>query len=146
MPGALLKFNYMYTLKILLLGFFLGKGMSDGKTVPSGSGMDNGLQTDTMVQGHRYHTLDTTGFYLYSLNKLVQGEKIARPQTVYYFSVKPGEPILELTMENLEKAFAANTRFRYQLEAQFRSDKDLMAYDPVLKTYKIKYIYRQYSN
>src|ERR1700753_1620663 len=103
----------MYTLKILLLGFFLGKGMSDGESVANGSGADSGLQADTMVQGHRYHTLDTTGFYLYSLNKLVQGEKIARPQTVYYFSVGSAEPLMELTMVNLENAFAKNTRFRY---------------------------------
>ena len=104
------------------------------------------MQGDTVVQGHHYHILDTEGFYLYSLTKLVQGDKIARKQTVYYFSVKVGEPILELTLANLEKAFADNTRFRYQLEAHFHRDKDLMAYDPALKTYKIKYLYREYSN
>ena len=98
------------------------------------------------IQGHNYKILDTSGFYLYSLNKLVQGEKIARPQTVYYFSVKAGDSIQELTLANLEKAFAANTKFRYQLEAQFHRDQDLIAYDNTLKTYKIKYLYQQYSN
>lgn len=91
----------------------------------------------------RYRIVDTAGFYLYSINKLVQGEKIARPQTVYYFSKKAGDPLQELTLANLEQAFAANTRFRYRLEAQFRSDKDLIAYDKNLKTYKIKYLYSQ---
>ena len=95
------------------------------------------------VGGEQFRIVDTSGFYLYSLNKLVQGEKIARPETVYYFSVDGGSPVLELTMENLEKAFAANARFRYSLEEEFRGDSQLMAYDKLLKTYKIKYLYSQ---
>jgi hypothetical protein len=96
--------------------------------------------------GHAvYHILDTAGFYLYSYNKLVQGEKIARPQTVYYFSIKAGDPVLELTLDNLEKSFADNAPFRYRLEAQFRSDKELTAYDGIGKTYKIKYVFSQSS-
>ena len=90
-----------------------------------------------------YKVLDTRGFYLYSINKLVQGEKIARPQTVYYFSVTANSPLQELTLANLENAFAGNAKFRYSLEAQFRSDKELMAYDDLLKMYKIKYLYNQ---
>lgn len=90
-----------------------------------------------------YRILDTEGFYLYSINKLVQGEKIARPQTVYYFSVDANSPLETLTLVNLKKAFAGNAPFRYGLDAQFRSDKDLIVYDDYLKTYKIKYVYRQ---
>jgi hypothetical protein len=92
-----------------------------------------------------YQIIDTAGFYLYNYNKLVQGEKISRPQTVFYFSVNANSPVVELTLENLERSFSQNTRFRYQLEAQFRSDKDLTAYDNMLKTYKIKYLYSQAS-
>jgi hypothetical protein len=90
-----------------------------------------------------YRILDTTGFYLYSINKLVQGEKIARPQTVYYFSVDGNSPLETLTLENVKKVFAGNASFRYTLDAQFRSDKDLIAYDEQMKTYKIKYLYNQ---
>ena len=90
-----------------------------------------------------YQILDTAGFYLYSINKLVQGDKIARPQTVYYFSVQANDPVQELTLSNLQTAFAGNTKFRYLLDAQFRSDKDLIAYDKILKTYKIKYLYSE---
>jgi hypothetical protein len=97
------------------------------------------------VGREKFRIIDTAGFYLYSLNKLVQGEKIARPETVYYFSVDSGSPVLELTMENLEKAFAGNARFRYSLEEEFHGDKHLMAYDKFLKTYKIKYLYSQAS-
>jgi len=90
-----------------------------------------------------YRILDTAGFYLYSVNKLVQGEKIARPETLYYFSAGPDGALQELTMANLQAAFTGNANFRYQLTAQFRSDKDLIAYDDHLKTYKIKYLYSQ---
>jgi hypothetical protein len=92
-----------------------------------------------------YQILDTAGFYLYSYNKLVRGEKISRPQTVYYFSVTANSPVRELTLENLEKSFPANANFRYRIEGQFRSDKDLIAYDNLLKTYKIKYLFSQAS-
>ena len=122
----------MYTLKILIAGLFLMTG--------------HGQKPDYRRIGHRdYQVLDTAGFYLYSYNKLVQGEKIARPTTVYYFSVNADAPVQELTLANLERAFAGNTRFRYALEAQFRSDKELIAYDGLLKTYKIKYLYTQSS-
>lgn len=122
----------MYSLKIFLAGWLLTMGHSQ--------------KPDYRHIGHRaYQVLDTTGFYLYSYNKLVQGEKIARPTTVYYFSVKANDPVQELTLTNLEKAFRENTRFRYELEARFRSDKELIAYDNVLKTYKIEYLYIQSS-
>lgn len=97
--------------------------------------------------GHsRYKIIDTAGFYLYSINKLVQGEKIARPQTVYYFSKDLSAPVQELTLANLEKVFASNTRFRYRLEGWTRSDKDLIAYDKVQKEYKIKVLYGMPGN
>lgn len=126
----------MTPLKVFFVGLFLS-----GAIIMDCSGQDYRI-----VGKSHYRVVDTAGFYLYSINKLVQGEKIARPQTVYYFSAGPAEPLMELTMVNLEKAFAGNTRFRYGLEAQFHSDKDLIAYDGVLKMYKIKYLYRQSSN
>lgn len=122
----------MYSLKFLLAGWCLLMGHSQ--------------KPEYRHIGHRaYQILDTTGFYLYSYNKLVQGEKIARPTTVYYFSVKADDPVQELTLANLENTFRANTRFRYSMESEFRSDKELIAYDGVLKTYKIEYLYIQSS-
>jgi hypothetical protein len=92
-----------------------------------------------------YRILDTAQFYLYSLNKLVQGSKIARPATVYYFSTDASAPLLPLTIANLETAFAANQSFIYKLHSDFRSDADLITYIPSLKTYKLKYAYAQSS-
>jgi hypothetical protein len=93
-----------------------------------------------------YCIADTGGFYLYTNARLVQGEKIARPQTLYFFSVTPATGIQPLTLANLDKAFAGNTRFRYSVETlqgQFGSDAALAAYDGVLNNYKIKFLYAQ---
>lgn len=93
-----------------------------------------------------YRILDTAGFYLYSISKLVQGEKIARPQLLYYFSTDPDGDLQLLSRGSLEHAFAGNARFRYSIEAfegKFGSDSDLAAYDYALSTYKIKYLYAQ---
>jgi hypothetical protein len=93
-----------------------------------------------------YRIDDTAGFYLYTNTRLVQGEKIARPQTLYFFSVTPTADVQPLTLANLERAFAGNTRFRYSVETlkgQFGSDASLAAYDAVLKEYKIKVLYAQ---
>jgi hypothetical protein len=96
-----------------------------------------------MVDKNAYLVLDTASFYLYKYNKLVQGEKIARPQDVFYFSVRPDGPLQELTRANLERAFSNNRAFLYRLYTDFSSDKDLVTYIPSLKTYKIKFAYGQ---
>jgi hypothetical protein len=95
------------------------------------------------VGKRKYEIVDAAGFYLYSYKMLVQGEKIARPETVYFFSVDRESPVLELTIDNLEKAFASNPKFRYSLAATFHGDKQLMAYDKAIKMYRIKYLYSQ---
>jgi hypothetical protein len=92
-----------------------------------------------------YRILDTAHFYLYSLEKLVQGSKIARPGIVYYFSTGAASPLLPLTIANLESAFASHPAFCYKLHSEFRSDADLITYIPSLKMYKLKYAYGQSS-
>jgi len=120
----------MYTLKIAIVVLSLNGGIARS-------------QAYRFVGHEKFRIVDTAGFYLYSINKLVQGEKIARPQDVYYFSVRADGPVLELTRENLGKAFVDNPRFRYALEARFRQDKELMDYDRSLGTYAINYLYSQ---
>ena len=126
----------MMYLKILMIGLCLGGGTQNRTHVAR-----DGSQMVRLVDHHRYQVVDSAGFYLYSIRKLVQGEKIARVETVYYFSVGAVAPVKELTRANLEDAFAGNACFRYHLEAQFHSDKALMDYDQYLRMYKIKWIY-----
>ena len=102
-------------------------------------------QTFRLLKKARYRVLDTTHFYLYSYNKLVQGEKIARPTTCYYFSQDAASEVLPLTIANLEKVFAGNAPFIYKLHTDFKSDKDLITWFPGLNSYKIKYAYDQSS-
>ena len=120
----------MYFLKFAIIGLCLSGGIVRSQVYRS-------------VDHEKFRVVDTAGFNLYCINKLVQGEKIARPQDVYYFSVKEDGPILELTRENLDKAFGSNPRFRYAIAARFRRDKELMEYDRSLGTYALKYLYRQ---
>lgn len=128
---------FMHKIQLLTMAVLLSAFTVQRSRPPAGT---------RLAGKHRYTILDSTGFPLYSINKLVQGEKIARPQTVYYFRVDAQGPLQELTLQNLEAAFAANSRFRYALEAQFRSDKDLAAYDAYLKTYKVEYLFLQASH
>jgi hypothetical protein len=98
---------------------------------------------DYRIAGDNALTIvDTNTFVLYSSVKVVPGMKgHDTKETVYYFSKDLNTDVKALTKENLETAFAGNNRFRYYLDAFFKSDKDLIAFDAQLKVYKLKYIY-----
>ena len=59
----------------------------------------------------------------------------------YYFSKDAGSDITELTMENVRAAFQDNHKFDEAVDAEFRSDKDLYAYDNLHKCYKLDRVY-----
>ena len=92
-----------------------------------------------------YQIIDTAGFYIYY--QYMQEEKVKGKGLVktdeYFFSTNGNGPVLLLTADNLKSAFPDNSRFHYALDAQFKSDKDLLSYDGYQKTYKIKYLYSQ---
>jgi len=90
-----------------------------------------------------YQVLDTRGFYLYSLDKLTQVGKGPKPVQALYFSTKADATILALTETSLERVFATNQKFRYLVEAQFKSDDDLATYDNTLNEYKVKELYQE---
>ena len=102
---------------------------------------DNGA--DYRVVGDKdLAIVDASSFVLYSNTVEVAGMKgHMTKEVVYYFSVDANSDIKQLTKENLKEAFATNNRFRYYLDAFFKSDRDLIAFDPELKKYKVKYIY-----
>ena len=47
---------------------------------------------------------------------------------------------MPLTMENLKKAFPENHKFHDDLTAQFKNDKELMAYDSFHKKTKLNHL------
>ncbi|MFP5042740.1 hypothetical protein [Parasediminibacterium sp. JCM 36343] len=102
---------------------------------------ENGV--DYRIAGDQVLTvLDTPDFLMYSVlteTPIMKGE--VKKETHYYFSVSANEGVKELTKENLKQAFASNNKFRYYIDAFFKSDKDLFAYDGQLKEYKVKYVY-----
>jgi hypothetical protein len=93
--------------------------------------------------GKAYQIVDTTGFYIYSYDKLVQQGKGPKPTTVYYFSKNFDGAILPLTPENIAVAFPKNTKFKNMVELASRSDLKLDAYDAQSNEYKIKELYSE---
>jgi hypothetical protein len=88
-----------------------------------------------------YKIVDTAGFYIYSHEKLVQQGKGPKPTMVYYFSTKADAGISPLTAENIAMAFPQNHKFRYMVEAEYKSDIKLYTYDNESDTYEIKELY-----
>jgi hypothetical protein len=92
-----------------------------------------------------YKIIDTAGFYLYY--RYIQFEQNRGKGLVkkdeYYFSKDGSSDIKPLTIENLKRAYPENHRFHYDIDAHFRSDRELMAYDSYTQSYKLKYLYMQ---
>jgi hypothetical protein len=94
-----------------------------------------------------YRILDTAGFFIYYGYKYEHGSggKGLVKTDEYYFSTGGNSQLLVLNIDNLKKAFPTNDRFHYQIDEACKTDKDLVAYDGFLKTYRIKYLYSQSS-
>jgi hypothetical protein len=90
-----------------------------------------------------YDVLDTIGFYIYRGQKLVpQVKGYPRYVPAYFFSTK-STGIQPLTIQNLKNAFPSVPAFHYALDAHFRSDEELMAWDHFQQVYKVKYLLKQ---
>ena len=61
-------------------------------------------------------------------------------QPEYFFSKDANSPVRDLTLANVKAAFPENHRLHGALDAQFKSDKELYAYDKFHKTYKLNWI------
>jgi hypothetical protein len=95
-----------------------------------------------------YQILDTLDFYIYyqyKMEEVTKGKGLVKTDE-YFFSRNGKDEIKPLNSDNLKMAFPANARFHYALDADFRSDKDLIAYDSFQKIYKIKYLYNESLN
>jgi len=112
--------------------------------VPGKSAVQTGTNSNYRIfHKSSYGIVDTAGFYLYY--RYIQFEQIPGKGLVkrdeYYFSKDSASDIQLLTIENLKRAYPENHRFHYDIDAHFRSDHELMAYDPYSKCYKLKYLY-----
>jgi hypothetical protein len=89
-----------------------------------------------------YEIVDTAGFYMYRRTYLPAGKGSVKV-TAYYFNKPGSDELLALTKQNMEKVFASDIQFRYAVESEFRTDKDLVSYDSYLKKFKVKYLYSE---
>jgi hypothetical protein len=95
--------------------------------------------------GEAYLVVDTACFYTYyqyRSEELNKGKELIKKDE-YFFSKNADGDMQPLTVDNLKSAFPDNHRFHYALDANFKSDKDLIAYDRFQKNYKIKGLYNQ---
>jgi hypothetical protein len=95
--------------------------------------------------GETYLLIDTAGFYVYYQYKSEENTKgkglIKKDE--YFFSKSANDGLQLLTADNLKNSFPGNHRFHYAIDANFKSDNDLIAYDSFQKVYKIKYLYNE---
>ncbi len=92
-----------------------------------------------------FEIIDTDGFYLYKHDKLTAGGKGPKPVSTEYFSTKANAEILQLTQQNIDKAFASNYKFRNLVQAEFKTDDQLTEFDNALNKYQIKELYIESS-
>jgi hypothetical protein len=104
---------------------------------------DNDNNDYRFYDNKAYQIIDTTEFYIYSYDKLIQQGKGPKPTKVYYFSKKAGSEILPLTPENIAIAFPGNAKFRDMVEVAYKSDIKLDAYDELAHEYEIKELYAE---
>ncbi|SDD71878.1 hypothetical protein SAMN05216464_102369 [Mucilaginibacter pineti] len=93
-----------------------------------------------------YRILDTAGFLLYSREVLTPGSKGLKPVEQYFYSTDAATPILNLTIDNIDKSFAAQADFRYNVQNYFHGDAGLMAYDRSINQYELKHLYFEYRH
>jgi len=93
------------------------------------------------VNNMAYRVLDSAGFYMYEHLERPAGKGYKALVTKHYFSTDLTGAVHSLTIGNLKKAFPQNAAFRYWLDAGFKHDKELAAYDAFSKMYKVKYVY-----
>ncbi len=98
-----------------------------------------------LFNDEKYQILSNNGLIIYSKTWLVLQGKGPKPTELFYFSASATEPILPLTIANLESVYGKNQKFMYAVESLFRSDSELASYDSINKQFKLTFLYLQNS-
>jgi hypothetical protein len=93
-----------------------------------------------------YRILDTAGFLLYSRQQLIQQGKGYVSVERYFYSNSSATPVLNLTIENIDKSFFAQSEFRYSVQSYFHQDADLITFDKADNQYEIKHLYFEHNH
>lgn len=86
-----------------------------------------------------YHLIERGDVWLYKKLQ-VKAPKGAPEPNLNFFTATGQEKPMPLTMENLKKAFPENHKFHDDLTAQFKNDKELMAFDSFHKKTKLNHL------
>jgi hypothetical protein len=115
------------------------------QTARPGKFQHSGNNNYRIYEKESYLILDTAAFYLYyryESEEKVKGKELVKTEE-YYFSKDAQSPIQLLTADNLKRTFPDNLPFHYAIDAEFRTNKDLIDYDSYSGCYKLKFIYKQ---
>lgn len=77
--------------------------------------------------------------YLHTAHSAKEADKYA---PVYFFTTPDSDVLMELTKNNLKKAFPNNHEFHDALDTNFHKDSELINYDEFHKTYKLNRIFQ----
>ncbi len=106
--------------------------------------LNAGKNNFEVIDNVKYELLDTVLFNLYRTQKPIVNAKGFPPYATYYFFKTTNNKILPLTIQYLKEGLSIRTPlFHYALDAHFRSDAELVAWDPWQHVYKVKYLLNQ---
>jgi hypothetical protein len=92
-----------------------------------------------------FEIMDTSSFCIYRNTSLEPnaGGKGYSTKTTFYFSKLANDDLQPLTVKTLSDAFRENVKFCFELESYASNDNALTDYDHYLKSYKVKYLFKE---
>ncbi len=100
------------------------------------------------ANGETYRFFGNKDYQVMNPNEMILLYKVEVMQTKatapkvysYYFSRDASSPLQDLTKANLKAAFPTNHKFHDELDANFKADSELTAYDSFHKMYKVNHL------
>lgn len=87
-----------------------------------------------------YNFIEKGAIWIYSKDVTTLLGKGIKRERKYYYSVSGDSKILPLTIFNLKKSFPGRHDFHNFLDAQFRHDADLIAYNKLERKFKVNHL------
>jgi len=97
----------------------------------------------TIVRTHNfvsYHFLEGGVIWIYYRDITTLPGKGMKRERKYYYAVSGNDKILPLTIMNLKKSFPEKYAFHYMLDAQFRTDSDLVSYNVLERKSQVNHL------
>ncbi|HKR05356.1 MAG TPA: hypothetical protein VJY62_12045 [Bacteroidia bacterium] len=92
-----------------------------------------------------YYLTEKGLVWIFYRNESKTNGKIITVVKKYYFAAKGDGKMQDLSKANLMKAFPDNHKFHDMLDAEFKNETDIAAYDSFHKMYKVNHLLEQAS-